>query len=113
MMTKSVAYVLFALAMLPPAFSWTMDSITPGKILKAATTAFVSATLFIGPQVVTSAAANALDFTGSYSDPKHPNCLRNIVVSPTAGSTTTTQAQVSGTDGTPGCPPDGSGRPWR
>lgn len=48
----------------------------------------------------------AIDFTGSYADPFHPNCLREVrVVSPFL-------ADVTGTDGTPGCPPDGSGREW-
>ena len=40
-------------------------------------------------------------------DPKHPNCLRIIKV--TNDGTT---ADISGTDGTPGCPPDGSGTKW-
>lgn len=41
------------------------------------------------------------------ADPKHPNCLRIIKVT-SDGMT----ADISGTDGTPGCPPDGSGKPW-
>ena len=49
----------------------------------------------------------AVDFTGSYDDPNHPNCLREIQV--VQGSDV---AHVAGTDGSPGCPPDGSGKPW-
>jgi len=51
--------------------------------------------------------ANAVDFTGSYSDPKHPNCKRNIAVE--KGNPT---AQISGTDGNPGCPVGGEGKTW-
>jgi len=65
------------------------------------------ATLSFGLATSTIAPVNAqVDFSGSYSDPNHPNCLREIqVVNPTT-------AKVTGTDGTPGCPPDGTGRPW-
>jgi len=42
---------------------------------------------------------------GYYSDPNHPNCKRIIEV---AGAI----ASLTGTDGNPGCPPDGSGEPW-
>lgn len=38
-------------------------------------------------------------------DPNHPNCLRDITVQ---GSSAT----LKGTDGTPGCPVDGSGNAW-
>jgi len=51
--------------------------------------------------------AHAIDFSGRYSDPKHPNCKREIVVVE-AGRT----VKVKGTDGNPGCPPDGSGKAW-
>jgi hypothetical protein len=51
--------------------------------------------------------ADAIDFTGSYDDPNHPNCLREVRV--VSGSN---EADVSGTDGAPGCPPDGSGETW-
>lgn len=45
-------------------------------------------------------------FEGSYADPNHPNCLRNIEIHHFP------QVIVSGTDGSPGCPPDGSGKAW-
>lgn len=48
---------------------------------------------------------NAVDFSGSYADPFHPNCQRVILME---GSS----AKLKGTDGTPGCPADGSGRAW-
>ena len=41
------------------------------------------------------------------TDPKHPNCLRNIAVE--KGNP---NAQISGTDGNPGCPPGGEGKTW-
>ena len=75
----------------------------PDRIEKAAVAASLTAALTMGPLV-----ANAVDFNGSYSDPKHPNCKREIVV--VAGKSR--DAKVSGTDGTPGCPPDGSGKAW-
>ncbi|KAL7565786.1 hypothetical protein ACA910_015567 [Epithemia clementina (nom. ined.)] len=46
-------------------------------------------------------------FTGKYADPKHPNCKREIVVN--KGSSL---AKLTGTDGSPGCPTDGSGKLW-
>jgi len=68
--------------------AWTMRLPPPGKAAAAG-------------------AATGVDlFSGDYADPFHPYCQRHIeVVSPT-------RASVTGTDGTPGCPPDGSGRPW-
>lgn len=46
-------------------------------------------------------------FPRLYDDPKHPNCRRIVVVKPDGS------AAVSGTDGNPGCPEDGSGDVWR
>lgn len=63
--------------------------------------ASISAALAAGP-VTTS----AIDFSGSYSDPFHPNCQRVVTVKGL-------DARISGTDGNPGCPPDGSGRAWK
>jgi len=71
-------------------------------IQKAFATAGVSAALTVSPLV--SHAGEP--FAGSYADPKHPNCKRAIEV-------TGNVASLSGTDGTPGCPPDGSGRVWK
>ena len=45
-------------------------------------------------------------FPGEYSDPNHPNCKRLV-------EGTTDNAIVSGTDGNPGCPLDGSGEAWK
>ena len=68
---------------------------------KAASIVSVATLLSTSPLV-----SNAVDFTGSYSDPKHPNCQRVITVK---GS----DALLKGTDGNPGCPPDGSGKEWK
>jgi hypothetical protein len=71
---------------------------------KAAAIVTISAAIATAPM-----AANAdlgVDFTGSYADPKHPNCLREVRI--VSGN----KADVSGTDGTPGCPTDGSGKKW-
>jgi hypothetical protein len=68
---------------------------------KAAAAATIGAIIASAPL-----AANAESvITGLYSDPKHPNCLREINV---AGP----KAVVSGTDGNPGCPADGAGKKW-
>lgn len=73
---------------------------SPNAFLKAATTSFAAAALFTAPL-----SAQAIDFTGDYADPIHPNCLRRVEV---IGQ----KAAVSGTDGNPGCPADGSGKKW-
>ena len=55
-------------------------------------------------------AASSFDpqtFNHQYTDPKHPNCKRIVVVKRDG------EAAISGTDGTPGCPDDGSGTVWR
>lgn len=67
---------------------------------KAASIATISAALSLNPL-----SGNAFDFSGSYSDPNHPNCQRVIKQS---GS----NALLKGTDGNPGCPADGSGKAW-
>lgn len=75
--------------------------VTPkSQLQRAAAMIAISTSIATAPLV-----ANAHDFTGSYADPKHPNCLREVVV---VGKS----ADVSGTDGTPGCPADGSGKKW-
>jgi hypothetical protein len=90
-----LSIVLFVSASLSSALS-----MSPSTVKKAVTGALVAASLAFTPM-----AANAVDFSGDYADPKHPNCKRQINV---LGKT----AYVSGTDGTPGCPADGSGKPW-
>ena len=45
---------------------------------------------------------------GDYDDPNHPQCLRKIRIRVHDKTT----AIVSGTDGTPGCHPNGAGREW-
>lgn len=74
---------------------------TPQTLQKAVAAASFSAALSTAPLI-----ANAVDFTGSYADPNHPNCQRVISVQ---GATAT----LSGTDGNPGCPADGSGKAWK
>jgi hypothetical protein len=64
-----------------------------------------AAVLLVMAPVATEAVVDFNGFTGDYADPIHPNCLRNVQV---IGR----MATVSGTDGTPGCPADGSGRKW-
>ena len=63
-----------------------------------------SAAVFTGEQTSS--------FAGSYSDPKHPNCKRVIEVVASSSAAGDKQVLLSGTDGTPGCPADGSGKEW-
>eukprot|EP00542_Grammatophora_oceanica_P012154 CAMPEP_0194032712 /NCGR_PEP_ID=MMETSP0009_2-20130614/5596_1 /TAXON_ID=210454 /ORGANISM="Grammatophora oceanica, Strain CCMP 410" /LENGTH=136 /DNA_ID=CAMNT_0038673237 /DNA_START=45 /DNA_END=455 /DNA_ORIENTATION=- len=63
----------------------------------------IGAVLATTPNVADATVAP--DFSGSYSDPNHPNCQRIISVDGT-------KANLKGTDGNPGCPADGSGAKW-
>eukprot|EP00541_Cyclophora_tenuis_P002761 CAMPEP_0116564656 /NCGR_PEP_ID=MMETSP0397-20121206/13427_1 /TAXON_ID=216820 /ORGANISM="Cyclophora tenuis, Strain ECT3854" /LENGTH=112 /DNA_ID=CAMNT_0004091269 /DNA_START=99 /DNA_END=437 /DNA_ORIENTATION=+ len=67
----------------------------------AGAAATVAATLATAPLDV-----KASIFDGSYSDPNHPNCIREIT---SEGPV----AKLFGTDGNPGCPADGSGNKWQ
>jgi hypothetical protein len=97
-MLKIFAVTCLSILLLQSTSAWNM----PKNIFQKATAvATISAAIMSAPLAV-----NAVDFSGSYADPFHPNCLREVqVVSPSL-------ADVTGTDGTPGCPPDGSGRKW-
>jgi hypothetical protein len=64
--------------------------------------------MILADAATTTVVANS-NFAGSYADPFHPNCRRVIAtVSSSPG-----KVSVSGTDGNPGCPPDGNGRAWQ
>eukprot|EP00559_Dactyliosolen_fragilissimus_P008205 CAMPEP_0184855640 /NCGR_PEP_ID=MMETSP0580-20130426/819_1 /TAXON_ID=1118495 /ORGANISM="Dactyliosolen fragilissimus" /LENGTH=154 /DNA_ID=CAMNT_0027350203 /DNA_START=72 /DNA_END=536 /DNA_ORIENTATION=+ len=73
-----------------------------GKLLKSVASGTAASIIATG---VAFGNANAFDFTGSYSDPKHPNCPRLIAIE---GS----EAIITGADGNPGCI-GGEGRPWK
>lgn len=77
---------------------------TPCAIVSGSSAASISAALIAAP-LVSNAAGDLPAFAGNYADPNHPSCLRSIDVS---GKTAT----LSGTDGNPGCPADGSGKEW-
>ena len=96
---QSFRFVVFAL-FFQAANSWVLNK---EYIQKAASIASISAAIAAAPLLAD--AAQGPDFGGSYSDPKHPGCLRIIEVK---GN----KAAISGTDGNPGCPPDGSGKAW-
>jgi hypothetical protein len=116
---SSLSYACLSALMLllAPAHGWTTNpsnenraSKTPNNMMKdwqkAAAAAAVSAALAASPMVAN--AASSANFAGSYSDPFHPNCQRVIVKDDKAATSLT----IRGTDGNPGCPPDGSGTPW-
>lgn len=66
----------------------------------------ISAAALSAAIATTPIASENVNFAGSYADPNHPNCLREIqVIDPP-------NAKITGTDGDPGCPPDGSGTEW-
>jgi hypothetical protein len=92
---------LLCLAAAGSTYAWLFPTTGKQAVQAATAMASLSAALWSSPLPATA----AVDWTGSYADPKHPNCQRVIQV---AGSL----ASVSGTDGTPGCPADGSGRAW-
>lgn len=85
-----------------PAAAWTM----PKPFLRKAASVATATTIIAGTVFGANAAA---DFNGSYSDPFHPNCLRVVSVSKDPSSSSAT---LTGTDGNPGCPADGSGKEW-
>ena len=74
------------------------------RLRKAAASAVVAGTMVATPVV----GVHAVDFTGSYADPKHPGCERNINV-PSGSSVAT----LTGTDGTPGCNKGEPTRAWK
>ena len=109
MMINSIVFVLFTVALLVNVGgAWTIMMPPPHGVhlQKAAAVATLSVALLAGAVVPATASAATVDFSGSYADPFHPNCQRHVEV------VSQTRAAVTGTDGTPGCPPDGSGRPW-
>ncbi len=70
-----------------------------GKELFSASV-IVGAAIFLAPL-----STPAMDVVGAYSDPNHPNCQRLI----TAKDGSTSEFTLTGTDGNPGCSPDGIG----
>lgn len=94
---KTNLVVSILLAILQVSSSWV---ISKNDIKKAFSIASISAAICTAPLV-----ANSADFNGSYDDPFHPNCVRSVEV---YGQ----KLVLSGTDGNPGCPADGGGKPW-
>mmetsp|Transcript_7605 Transcript_7605/g.9377 ORF Transcript_7605/g.9377 Transcript_7605/m.9377 type:complete len:160 (+) Transcript_7605:69-548(+) len=90
--------------------AWVTPTSTPPKqqlkiveqISKTIASVGLAVAIAAGGPAIASAGT---DFTGSYSDPKHPGCARLVFVD---GNT----ALVSGIDGSPGCE-SGEGRPWK
>jgi len=72
-----------------------------------AATATAGVAVAFAPLLPAEAAFNPQTFNHQYEDPKHPNCKRIVVVKKDG------VAAISGTEGKPGCPEDGSGEVWR
>lgn len=83
-------------------FSSVSAWVLPNEMRAAAVSAVAAAMIMTTGPIV----SNAIDFAGAYSDPNHPFCKREIFV------VDRETVKVRGTDGNPGCPPDGSGTPW-
>jgi hypothetical protein len=66
----------------------------------------------LSPLPAAASAGGPAEFAGSYADPFHPNCQRTIVVQDKGKLPAAAAVTLRGTDGNPGCPPDGSGAPW-
>ena len=84
--------------------AWTMPCV---KDVQAwAVAAGVAAAVCVSPPAA-HAEFDPTTYSHQYADPKHPNCKRIVIVREDG------TAALSGTDGTPGCPADGSGNVWR
>mmetsp|Transcript_19370 Transcript_19370/g.36580 ORF Transcript_19370/g.36580 Transcript_19370/m.36580 type:complete len:154 (-) Transcript_19370:124-585(-) len=106
------ALTFLALLAVGTANAWTTPTTSRQEFLQGIVTAAAGAVTVAGAAAV-PAPAVAVDlrtqsvFTHEYSDPKHVNCKRVISVRPDG------EAALSGTDGNPACPADGSGSVWR
>lgn len=96
---KFYTSVLFA-SLLGSASAWVLSK---ENIQKATAAAGISAALVASP--LPGMAFDSTEIAGYYNDPNHPNCQRIIEVA-------APKATISGTEGNPGCPANGSGRVW-
>jgi hypothetical protein len=94
--TISCVYLATAALLMQSTSAWVFSKKDLQKAASAATCAAVVSL------VATPFHANARDFSGSYNDPNHPNCIRKIE---NIGKIAT----IYGTDGNPGCPANGKG----
>jgi len=104
-MKTSIAYIILVGGILASVSNaWSMPKIAFKKAISVATIAAAVATapLVSHAEYPVSNPNDYPDFSGSYNDPKHPNCLRVINV---VGD----NAILKGSDGNPGCNEDGSG----
>jgi hypothetical protein len=99
---KFVIGSIFGVFVMCSTSAWVFPTRT--DLQKAASIASMATAIASAPLV-----AQAVDFTGSYIDPNHPNCQR--IISPAKASKSA--VVLTGTDGNPGCPPDGSGTTWQ
>jgi len=112
-MVRSTAFLLASIVMTtaawgPMKLNSHNNKIHEDRVKNFVTTiasAGVAATIVLGTAIGNPNIASATDFTGSFSDPKHPSCTRLVAVEGT-------DALVSGTDGTPRCE-GGEGKPWK
>jgi hypothetical protein len=107
---KFVLGLLVGVAAVYAVSAWVV--VTPQRLVKdwqnAAAVASIAATLALSPLASNAATVNV---AGSYADPNHPNCQR--IITSASSSLESSEIILTGTDGNPGCPPDGSGTSWQ
>lgn len=91
---KTISSLLISSFLLSSCHAWLPTSREVRQAIAAGT---VGASIVAAPIV-----SNALDFSGSYDDPNHPFCVREI-------ENIGRIATIHGTDGNPGCPKSGKG----
>uniref|UniRef100_A0A7S3L6I4 Uncharacterized protein n=1 Tax=Amphora coffeiformis TaxID=265554 RepID=A0A7S3L6I4_9STRA len=92
---KTFSTVTLFAALVSTGNAWTVPS--KEQLREAVTAGSVVASLVAAPLV-----SNALDFSGTYDDPNHPFCVREI-------ENIGRIATIHGTDGNPGCSKNGKG----
>ena len=97
---KIIASIIGLATLFGSVHSWVLPK---EAVQKAFAVAGFSAALVASP--LPGTAFDPTEMSGYYSDPNHPNCKRVIEVAAPVAS-------ITGTDGNPGCPADGSGRTW-
>jgi len=104
-MKSPFASLLLILLAVGSSKAWTLPANAPKLFQGFVAAAGIAASVTFAP--LASYGADVYQFNHQYNDPKHPNCKRIVVVKQDG------TAALSGTDGTPGCPDDGSGDLWR
>jgi hypothetical protein len=101
----TIATTIVLSCLVTPTHAWNGPQVIANQVIAFAA-ATTTATSRLSSTTMMNSNNAAVNMSGSYADPNHPNCKRIIEV------VDDTVATLTGTDGNPGCPPDGSGDPW-